>query len=162
VSEQDLGDWTAVGEALVARRKAQKMTQDELHDAADVSIFVISEIEKAEKIRNRAPGTLERLSRALDWPANHLDNILNRHLTPGPVTPEQPVGDLTPAEEAFRRSIEEKLDNLNGKLDALLKHHDIMWQPGQSSGTSVEPPGYDHGHEPPKPKDGGPAPKADE
>jgi transcriptional regulator with XRE-family HTH domain len=161
VSEQDLGDWTAVGQAIAARRKAQKMTQKELHDAADVSIFVISEIEKHRIIRDRAPGTLERLSEALDWPANHLDNILNRHPTPVPATPEQPVGNLTPAEEAFRRSIAEKLDNLNGKLDALLNHYDIVWQPSQSSGTSVEPEGYDHGHEPPKPKDGGPAPKAD-
>jgi hypothetical protein len=69
---------------------------------------------------------------------------------------------LTSAEEAFRRSIAEKLDNLNGKLDALLNHYDIVWQPSQSSGTSAEPAGYDHGHEPPEPKNGGPAPTADE
>jgi transcriptional regulator with XRE-family HTH domain len=162
VSEQALPDWEAVGEALEAQRNALKMTQDELHVAARVSISVIAEIEKAEKIRNRAPGTLERLSRALDWPANHLDNILNRHPTPVPATPEQPAGNLTPAEEAFRRSVAEKLDNLNGKLDALLKHHDIVWQSGHSSETSVELPGYDHGHEPPKPKNGGPTPTADE
>lgn len=161
MSEHELLDWTKVGKEIAARRKVLKMTQKELHVAARVSITVISELEKVI-IRSRVPGTLERLSEALDWPANRLDDILNRRLTPGAATPEQPVGDLTPAEEAFRRSIGEKLDNLNGKLDALLNHYDIVWQPGQSSGTSVEPPGYDHGHEPPKPKDGGPAPKADE
>jgi transcriptional regulator with XRE-family HTH domain len=161
VSEQELRGWTAVGEALVARRKAQKMTQKQLHDAADVSIFVISEIEKVSKIRDRGPGTLGRLSGALDWPENHLDNILSRHLNPGLAAPEQSASGLTPAEKAFL-SFGEKLDKINGKLDALLKHYDIVWQPGESSGTSVDLAGYDHGREPPQPEDGAPAPMADE
>ena len=130
MSELEKRAWTAVGAALLARRKAQKMTQEELHEAADVSIFVISEIEKVRKIRDRGPGTLGRLSKALGWPENHLDSILIRHLTPGSVTPEQAAAELTPTEKAFRE-FGEKLDNLNGKLDALLKRYDIMWQPGE-------------------------------
>jgi len=159
VSEHDLPDWTAVGEAVEAQRNALKMTQEELHVAARVSISVIAELERGITRKRRAPGTLERLSEALDWPANYLDDILNGRPTPGRATPEQSVGDLTSAEEAFR-SIGEKLDNLSGKLDALLRHYDIVWQPGQSSGTSVELEGY--GHEPPKPEHGGPSSTADE
>ena len=162
MSEHDLPAWTAVGAALEARRNALKMTQAELHVAARVSISVIAELEKGITRKRRTPGTLERLSEALDWPANYLDDILNGHSKPGRSTPEQPAVGLTPAEEAFCRSIAEKLDNLNGKLDALLNHYDIAWQPSQSSGTSVELPGYGHHHELPKPKDGGPAPTADE
>jgi hypothetical protein len=162
LSEQELRGWTAVGDALVAQRKARNMTQAKLRDAAEVSIFVISEIETVRKIRDRGPGTLGRLSEALGWPQNHLDNILNLYLRPELATPQQqPASDLTPAEKAFL-SFGEKLDKLNGKLDALLKHYDIVWQPGEPSGASVDLAGYDHAHEPPQPEDGAPAPTADE
>ena len=161
MSEHDLPDWTAVGEAVEARRTALKMTQDELHVAARVSISVIAELENRIIRNRRAPGTLERLSEALGWSANYLDDKLNRRPVPGRATPEQAAGELTPAEKALR-SIEGKLDNLSGKLDALLKHYDIVWQPGQSSGTSVELGEYGHSRETPKPKDGGPSPTADE
>jgi hypothetical protein len=87
------------------------------------------------------------------WPANHLDNILNGRTPPGRATPEQAVSDLASAKNALRL-IGEKLDNLNGKLDALLKHYDIKWQPGQSSGISVDLEGYGHSYEPPEPGDG--------
>jgi hypothetical protein len=50
------------------------------------------------------------------------------------------------------RSIGEKLDNLNGKLDALLIHNDIVWPPEQPSGITVELKDHPHGHTPPKPK----------
>jgi transcriptional regulator with XRE-family HTH domain len=152
VSEHDPPDWKTVGEALEVRRNAQKMSQEELHVAAQVSISVIAELEKGMTRKRRAPGTLKRLSEALDWPANHLDDILNGSATPGRAKPEQAVGDQTSAGEALR-SIEGKLDNLNGKLDALLKHYDIVWQPGQSPGISVELEAYGHSHELPKPKD---------
>ena len=57
--------------------------------------------------------------------------MLAPHDPPEPAPPEQPATDLTPTEKAFR-AFGEKLDNLNGKLDALLKHYDIVWQPGES------------------------------
>jgi hypothetical protein len=135
-----------------------KRGDGEVRPLAVQPVPVISEI---EKIRDRGPGTLGRLSEALDWPENHLDNILNRHLKPGLATPEHPASDLTPAEKAFL-SFGEKLDKLNGKLDALLKHYDIVWQPGEPSGTSIDLAGYDHAHEPPKPEDDAPAPTANE
>jgi transcriptional regulator with XRE-family HTH domain len=156
VSEHDVPDWAAVGEAMVKRRDAlNKMTQEELHVAARVSISAISELENGV-IRNRAPGTLARLSKALRWPANHLDDILDKRTAPERATPEQADDDLTSEEKALR-SIEGKLDNLNGKLDALLKHYDIVWQPGPPSGISVELTGPDHSHEPPKTEDDGPS-----
>jgi transcriptional regulator with XRE-family HTH domain len=170
VSERDPRDWAGVGKAIAARRKAQDLTQVELHVATRVSVTVISELEKGI-IRSRRPGTLERLSGALGWPAYRLDHILNWHLTRVPVTPESAapglavpehsVVGLTSAEKAFL-SFGEKLDKLNGKLDALLKHYDIAWQPGESSGTSVDLAGYDHAHGPPQPEDGAPAPTADD
>jgi transcriptional regulator with XRE-family HTH domain len=138
---------------MEAQRNLLKMTQEDLHVAARVSISVIAELENGTTRKRRAPGTLERLSEALRWPANHLDNILNGRTPPGRATPEQAVSDLTSAKNALRL-IGEKLDNLNGKLDALLKHYDIKWQPGQSSGISVDLEGYGHSYEPPEPGDG--------
>jgi hypothetical protein len=105
------------------------MTQAQLHVAANVGISVISELERVT-IRKRAPGTLGRLSKAIDLPENCLDDILNRRHPQEPAPLEQPAADLTPTEKAFR-AFGEKLDTLNGKLDALLKHYDIMWQPGE-------------------------------
>jgi hypothetical protein len=161
VSEHDPRAWKAVGEAVKAQRGAlDQMTQKELHVAARVGISVISELENGVIIRDRAPGTLARLSEALRWPENYLDDILNGHATPGSAAPEQAVGDSTSSEESLR-SIGEKLDNVNGKLDALLKHYDIVWEPGQPSGIGFELEGDGHSHEPPKLEDDGPASMTD-
>ena len=161
MSEHDPQAWRAVGKALKAQRDdVLKMTQEELHVAAQVSISVIAELEKG-LIRKRVPGTLARLSKALRWPENHLDDMLNGHATPERATPEQAVGGPTPSEEPLR-SIGEKLDNVNGKLDALLKHYDIVWPPSQPSGIGVELESHEHGRELPKPKDDGPSSTADE
>jgi hypothetical protein len=156
VSEHDPQAWKAVGEAVKAQRGAlDKMTQEELRVAARVGISVISELENGV-IRDRAPGTLPRLSQALGWSANHLDDMLE-----GRTTPEQAVGDPPPTDESLR-SIGEKLDNVNGKLDALLNHYDIVWEPGQPSGIGFELEDDNHSHELPNPEDGGPSSQADE
>jgi hypothetical protein len=160
VSKHDPRAWKAVGKAVKEQRDdVLKMTQEELHVAAQISISVIAEIEKVV-IRERVPGTLPRLSKALRWPENYLDDILNGHATPELATPEQAVGDPTPPEESLR-SIGKKLDNVNGKLDALLKHYDIVWEPGQPSGIGFELEGDGHSHEPPQPEDDGPTSLAD-
>jgi len=139
VSEHDPGAWRAVGEAMEGRRNAlNKMTQEELQQVV---------------IRTRrAPGTLARLSKALRWPENHLDDILNGRTPPECATPEQAADDLTSEEKALR--------SIGEKLDTLLKHYDIVWQPSPPSGISVELPGPGHSHEPPKPNDDGPSSSA--
>jgi hypothetical protein len=157
VSKHDPRAWKAVGKAVKKQRGAlDQMTQEELHVAAQVGISVISELENGVIIRDRAPGTLARLSEALHWPANHLDDLLKGRTTPGSAIPEQSADDPAPTEESLR-SIGEKLDNVNGKLDALLQHYDIVWQPSPPSGIRVELTGPDHSHKPPKTEDDGPS-----
>ena len=137
MSEHDPGAWRAVGEAMEGRRNAlNKMTQEELQIAAQVSTSVIAELEQVVIRTRRAPGTLARLSKALRWPENHLDDILNGRTPPECATPEQAADDLTSEEKALR-SIGEKLDTLHGKLDALLKHYDIVWQPARHPGSAL-------------------------
>ena len=155
MSEHDPGAWRAVGEAMEGRRNAlNKMTQEELQIAAQVSTSVIAELEQVVIRTRRAPGTLARLSKALRWPENHLDDILNGRTPPECATPEQAADDLTSEEKALR--------SIGEKLDTLLKHYDIVWPPSQPSGIGVELESHEHGRELPKPKDDGPSSTADE
>lgn len=139
MSEHDSPNWTAVGEAMAKRRKSEKLTQEDLHDAAHVSVSVIAELERGIPRKRRSPGTLERLSSALGWPRNHLDDILNRRATQASA-----AENLTPAEQALR-SIGERLDNVDKKLDTVLaQQRDILWRLPRSSGMGIELAGSGH------------------
>lgn len=137
--EREELNWEAVGKAMAARRKAlNQMTQEDLSAVADVSVFVIAEIEQV-RIRRRAPGTLERLSKGLRWPPNRLDDILYGRSQPLGSTPESP--------EQVLLSIRDELDSLSSRVDGLLSRYDIVWQPRHPSDPSVELDSHAYSHE---------------
>lgn len=150
MSEGDVPqDWKAVGQEVVRLRRALKMRQEDLSAASQIGVSRIAEIENGT-VRRRAPGTLERLSKALRQRPTHLDDILYKRSTPRAAT------DNPTAPEQVLRSIQEQLHSLTGKLDALLARPDILWQPRQASEAGGEPTDSGHSRELPTIKDGSP------
>jgi transcriptional regulator with XRE-family HTH domain len=68
-------DWQALADALNARMTDQGLMQRELAEQSGVSVSTIRQIQAAVP-RRRSPVTLAALARALDWPDDHLRQIL--------------------------------------------------------------------------------------
>lgn len=73
--EAELGAWEHVAKAVLARRSALGMTQEELAAAAEVSPTTIRYLETAVRPAYRAL-TLARVAGALDWPASRFVDLL--------------------------------------------------------------------------------------
>jgi transcriptional regulator with XRE-family HTH domain len=86
-------NWVAVGDAVNERLGERKVTQKRLAERSKVSSATIRQIQHHGGRHRHTPRTLEALSTALDWPPNHLDNVLNGRLQQETV--EQAAGDAT-------------------------------------------------------------------
>jgi len=86
-------DWVAVGEAVSQRMRERGISQKHLAKRSGVSQATIRLIQRHPGDHRHAPRTLEAISRALDWPPDYLDKILNGR--PQQETVEQVTDDAT-------------------------------------------------------------------
>ncbi|MCM3884798.1 helix-turn-helix domain-containing protein [Frankia sp. R82] len=115
--DTDGEDWTAVAVAITERMAARRISQQELADRAGIAVSTLRLVQHGAKRRVRTR-TLTSISRALDWPDDHLVRVL----TAGQVTAE---GD---GEEAavVTRQILEGVRDIRDDLRALLRRLDDL------------------------------------
>ena len=106
-------DWDGVAAAINARMAALRITQQDLAAKSDVSPATIRELQHNHRPRRRYGRTLSALSEALDWPAGHLDDVLNGRDSGAPPAVEQ---DEVLVE---LRGIRGELEAIRSRLDAL-------------------------------------------
>lgn len=106
-------DWAAVAAAVKARAAEKGLTQQDIATKAGVSLSLIHEI-AGGKERKRPRRTLVVISRALDWPDDHLGRVLKGH---PPAEGDVRPGDVDVQEEL--RAIREDMAKLMRRLDAL-------------------------------------------
>lgn len=68
--------WARLGQAFAAARKTQGLTQDELAERAGVSIGSVQRTEAGSVPKARIPITLHPIAKALGWPDDAVDNVL--------------------------------------------------------------------------------------
>ncbi len=69
-------DWKAVGEAITARMRERRITQQALATASGVSVATLRELQRGTSRRRAHDTTLVAISRALAWPDDHLLTVL--------------------------------------------------------------------------------------
>lgn len=114
-------DWTAVAHAINQRVSELGMRQRELAERSHVSQAIVRELQHNTVERRRSARTLEALSLALGWHAEHLSAVLDRRTPPAagePLSSEDDVPSRLTAIERHLRQITEKLDELNSRLPA--------------------------------------------
>lgn len=97
-------EWAAVARAISSRLEELGMTQLEVAAKSKVSPATIRELQYNKMPRRRNPRTLEALSEALDWPPDHLSNVLAG-------TAAQPYQDE--AEDPILRKLDDVLEQLH-------------------------------------------------
>jgi transcriptional regulator with XRE-family HTH domain len=70
-------DWVAVGEAVSQRMRERGISQKQLAKRSGVSSATIRLIQHHPGAHRHTPRTLEAVSKALDWPPDYLDIVLN-------------------------------------------------------------------------------------
>ncbi len=104
-------DWAAVAAAISTRMAELKVAQKTLADRSKVSQATIRQLQRNYEAKERHPRTLEALSLALNWPANHLEQVA------GLDTSLRDIGnDALQAEVAHLRT---ELTELRRRVDAL-------------------------------------------
>lgn len=101
-------DWVAVAEAIRDRLDQQRITQMELATKAGVSLAMVQELVKPLP-RKRQPRTLAAISSALGWPDNYIQALLHG----------QPLATPEPLNDDALRAVQEELQRINRRLDAL-------------------------------------------
>ncbi|TCO47986.1 helix-turn-helix domain-containing protein [Actinocrispum wychmicini] len=71
------GDWAAVADAIRSRMAELGITQQELVERSGVSVSTIRQLQNNYGPRRRARHTLEDVSKGLQWPAGHLEYVLD-------------------------------------------------------------------------------------
>lgn len=113
-------DWTAVARAINQRVDELGMTQRKLAERSQVSQAIIREIQQNKIQRRRNAKTLEALSVALDWHAEHLSAVLDGQRPPAlHDTPSDEVPARLTAIERHLRSITRQLAMMNANLESL-------------------------------------------
>ncbi len=115
-------DWTAVAHAIDQRVSELGMRQRELAERSHVSQAIVRELQHNTVQRRRSARTLEALSLALGWHAEHLSAVLDRRTPPqvgDPLTiaDDDVPGRLSAIEHQLRR-ITDTLDEMNSRLTA--------------------------------------------
>jgi DNA-binding Xre family transcriptional regulator len=107
-------DWDAVATAVNDRMAARRIGQQELSTLSGVSVSTLRQVQHGagRRIQNK---TLAAISRALDWPDDHLAGVLlaRRHTT-GDDTPPAAVG----VAEALRQ-LDHRLAEISDRLAAI-------------------------------------------
>ncbi|MEU7032750.1 helix-turn-helix transcriptional regulator [Streptomyces sp. NPDC046237] len=97
------GDWERLGRALRTARQYSSRSQEEVAQAAGVSLGSVQAAEAGKPPKTRMPYTVPAIARALDWPAGAVEGILN-----GDDHAEKPRNDdaLTPEVAALVQRIQ--------------------------------------------------------
>ncbi len=117
-------DWDAVAKAIDNRLRELPLTVRELARRARLGESTVRELRYNSPERVRHPGTLRSVSTGLEWPENHLSQILG-----GEVVLEEPVHD---AGRATVESLHRRLDEIEAMLRRLLDH--VGAEPAESRG----------------------------
>jgi transcriptional regulator with XRE-family HTH domain len=104
-------NWTAVADALNERMRRRRVGQQRLAELSGVSVSTVRLVQSGEPGRRVQNKTLEALARALDWPDNHLIDLLLAETDAPTATPT--VDD--PIMAGIER-IERRLDGLARQL----------------------------------------------
>ncbi len=110
MSEGDAENWAAVARAISDRVRELGWRQRELAERSHVSVAVVREIQRHAVERRRSRRTLEALSVALGWEAEHLDGVLKGHAQQHgrPIAPDY-------------AAVWSRLDSVDHRLDEIVK-----------------------------------------
>ena len=86
-------DWAAVGEAVSQRMRERGVSQQQLAKRSGVSQATIRLIQHHPGDHRHNRRTLDAVSKALEWPPDYLDNVLNGR--PQQETADHVTGDAT-------------------------------------------------------------------
>lgn len=125
--------WTRLGQAFAAARKARGLRQEDLAEAAGVSLGSVQNAEAGIAPKARMPQTIYPIAKALGWPEGAIDNILSGGAPPGEwsnvdvqaqIDEERLEADLT---QAFVRASDkatgpEIREGVKAALDVLRQH----------------------------------------
>ncbi|EHK87085.1 XRE family transcriptional regulator [Saccharomonospora azurea SZMC 14600] len=109
-------DWAAVARAINERMHELGLRQRELAERSHVSQAIIREIQHHTVERRRSARTLEALSLALEWHPGHLAAVLAGRK---PLRPGETGDDATDRILAHLSAIEDRLDELTKRMDAM-------------------------------------------
>jgi transcriptional regulator with XRE-family HTH domain len=114
-------NWAAVGATITERLAELPMQQNELAAKSNVSVAAIREIQRGIE-RHRRPRMLREISVALDWPENHLENVLQgRHADDDPSL--RPVSDML---TRFAERLDAIENHLGTIYDTVTEQLDIL------------------------------------
>lgn len=104
------GDWARLGQALRTARQYNGRSQEEVAQAAGVSLASVQAAEAGRPPKSRMPYTVPAIARALDWPAGAVETVLNggehvlnandEALTPEVAALAQRIQRLTPVQRS--------------------------------------------------------------
>lgn len=110
-------DWSAVARAINERVTELGMRQRELAARSHVSQAIVRELQRDTVRRRRSARTLEALSLALGWHAQHLAAVLHGQ---EPRQPGEPVQIITGDSVSARlAAMEDQLHTLTKRIDEL-------------------------------------------
>lgn len=112
-------DWAAVARAITQRVSELGLRQRELAERSHVSQAIVRELQHNVVERRRSTRTLEALSLALGWHAEHLSAVLESRTPPEagePWTSEDDTSARLSAIEGQLRWITRKLEEMDSRL----------------------------------------------
>jgi DNA-binding Xre family transcriptional regulator len=115
--DTDGEDWAAVAVAITERMAARRIGQQELADRAGIAVSTLRLVQHGATRRVRSR-TLTAISRALDWPDDHLVRVL----TAGQTTAEEDGEEAA----AVTRLILEGVRDIRDDLRALVRRLDDL------------------------------------
>jgi DNA-binding Xre family transcriptional regulator len=137
--------WPAVAAALNARMAERRIGQKVLSEASGVSVATLRQLQRGTSGRRVQNPTLQAIARALDWPENHLiDVLLSRSASP-PAPPvglfacDPEIGDRLAVLDRRMDALDAHLADLREVFDGLTRRLDQIGRPG----TSRHRPGPD-------------------
>ena len=127
-------DRQALATAVNARMRERHIKQAQLARKSGISVATIRLIQKAQGTRHYGGDLLTALSRALDWPADHLIKIFYRLPQSDPAAPaeidlmvQEVMERINPylakidALEANMSSAMDAIHHVNGRIDAIVE-----------------------------------------
>ncbi|MGH3624238.1 MAG: XRE family transcriptional regulator [Sciscionella sp.] len=120
-------DWSAVARAINERVSELGMRQRELATRSHVSQAIVRELQHDTVRRRRSARTLEALSLALGWHAQHLSAVLHGQTPREPGEPVQIItGDGVSARLAAMEdqlhTLTKRIDELNATITTVIDH----------------------------------------
>ncbi len=115
--DSDGEDWTAVAQAINTRMTTRRIGQQELADRAGIAVSTLRLVQHGATRRVRTK-TLSAISRALDWPDDHLVRVLTGDHVAAPAAVDETA--------ALGRQILEGVRDIRDDLRALVRRLDDL------------------------------------